>query len=175
MEQIGGGRAKLAGTIKGVVEQCNRDVTVVLVAPRDETFGGRDIWDVMLCLGLEWGDMDIFHWQNPNRSKGDDFLFSVWTSTPPGYFFPEQIATGKVQVQNLVFGYSIPRSADPVAIFDSMTKAVRYSQKRLGGELVDAEGRPFDEAAVRQEIKETVKRLKEANFVPGEGSTLRVF
>lgn len=160
--------------IRRVVEECNREVAVVPAAPRGTAYTGRDLWDVMMCLGLRWGDMDLFHWENPS-GVGDDFLFSVWTSTPPGYFFPEEIAAGQVRVHDLVFGYSIPRSADPAAVFDSMMKAVRYSQKRLGGEILDPNGRPFDQNATKPEIDETVRRLKEAGFCPGEGSTLRVF
>ncbi len=38
--------------------------------------------DVMLCLGLTWGDMDCFHWDNVSGT-GDDYHFSVETSTPP--------------------------------------------------------------------------------------------
>ncbi|HSU55623.1 MAG TPA: cell division protein ZipA C-terminal FtsZ-binding domain-containing protein [Candidatus Dormibacteraeota bacterium] len=44
----------------------------------------------MMALGLEWGDMDLFHWVN-GSDNGDDSFFRVWTSTAPGYFLPEEI------------------------------------------------------------------------------------
>ncbi|REJ87207.1 MAG: hypothetical protein DWQ35_21935 [Planctomycetota bacterium] len=166
---------EVADSINGAVANCNRDVLVVLAAPHERTYAGREIWDVMLCLGLRWGDMDLFHWENTDGSLGDDFLFSVWTSTSPGYFLPEEIAAGRVRVENLVFGYSIPRSADPKSVFESMMKAVQYAQERLGGEIHDAQGQPLDEAAIMQEIEGIVEKLNEVGFTPGEDSTLRVF
>ena len=68
--------------------------TLNLHAPIGKKFEGLDIWEVMLCLGLKWGDMDVFHWENTG-GFGDDHFFSVWTSTPPGYFFPEAISPGR--------------------------------------------------------------------------------
>src|SRR5262249_15826044 len=130
----------------------------------------KAIWDVMLCLGLQWGDMDLFHWENPGI-HGDDHLFSVWTSTPPGYFFPEEIAADRVQSHDLIFGFSIPRTFQPELIFDSMTKAIRYAQKRLGGRLVDIEGNPFSEQTELSKIRNVVKQLRNAGFEPGTSDT----
>lgn len=146
-------------------------IEVVLQAPKGRTFDGKAIWDVMLCLGLRWGDMDLFHWENPGI-PGDDHLFSVWTSTPPGYFFPEQISAGRVQTADLIFGFSIARTFKPEAMFDSMMKAVRYAQKRLGGTLVNVDGSQFSEVATRLEICNVVRRLTSAGFEPGADDTL---
>ena len=84
-------------------------VVLVLRAPTGKQFDGKLIWDVMKCLKLRWGDMDCFHWRNPS-SFGDDYLFSVETSTSPGYFLPEEISADRVHVDDLVFVYSVPRS-----------------------------------------------------------------
>jgi cell division protein ZipA len=166
--------AHLSDRVRDLVSISNREVTVILSAPSGRQFEGRDIWDVMLCLGLRWGDMDLFHWQNESRI-GDDHYFSVWTSTPPSYFLPEQIAANQVRAQDLVFGFSIPRSAAPEAVFDSMLKAVVYTQRRLGGELHDAQGQRLDAERVRREIRAIVDKLDASGFKPGENSTLRVF
>ena len=156
-----------------LASECDRDVTVVLAVPNGKEYEGRDIWDVMLCLGLQYGDMDLFHWHNLS-GVGEDFFFSVWTSTPPGYFEPKWITAGKGNVDDLVFGYSIPRSADPLDVFETMMKAVRYAQERLGGSIMDESGKPFDEQAVRNEIEHVVRKLKEAGFAPGDHATCRV-
>jgi cell division protein ZipA len=166
--------AHLGGQIAAVVSRCNREVIVILTAPAGKPYSGRHIWDVMLCLGLQWGDMDQFHWQNESSIGGDSF-FSVWTSTPPGYFLPEEVAAGRVQVQDLVFGFSIPRSCDPADVFSSMMKAVKYAQQRLGGTISDEEDTPLDERAAVREIQAVVEQMKKAGFAPGEGSTLRIF
>ena len=138
-------------------------------------YEGRDIWDVMLCLGLRWGDMDVFHWVNPS-GLGDDYFFSVSTSTPPGYFFPEEIAAGKVRVDDLVFGFSAPRCSQPGQVFESMVRAVQYTQKRLGGTIIDETGsdaRPWKDTA--EDSIRWSKNSKSNGFTPGSNSALRLF
>lgn len=164
----------LVRTLPKIVEECGLDVTLILRAADGTQFSGREVWDVMLCLGLDYGDGDLFHWIN-NSGFGDDQFFTIQTSTPPGYFIPQRIATGDGDVEDLKFTFSIPRSADPVAVFDSMANAVEYAQKRLGGEIILRSGEPFDRTAERAKVEEIVEKLNEAGFVPGEPATCRVF
>lgn len=161
-------------SLSEVVAKCNQDVTLRLCAPSGQQFSGRDVWDVMLCLGLDYGDGDLFHWIN-NSGVGDDHFFTVQTTTPPGYFVPQRMASGDGDVDDLMFNFSIPRSAGPAAVFDSMTDAVEYAQRRLGGEIVMGSGEPFDESAERERVNSVVKELSRAGFVPGDSSTCRVF
>jgi FtsZ-interacting cell division protein ZipA len=147
---------------------------LALKAPKEHRFDGKTIWDVMLCLGLNWGDMDCFQWNNPSRN-GDDHFFWVSTSTPPGYFLPEQIAADRVHVEDLVFEFSVPRSAAPVQVFDAMVKAVQYCQKRLGGMIVDETQNAADMSAIRARILETEQKLRQAGFAPGTNNALRLF
>ncbi|RZK33000.1 MAG: hypothetical protein EOO57_14150, partial [Hymenobacter sp.] len=108
-------------------------------------FKGRAIWNAMLSLGLHWGDMDLFHWDNPaTDAGGGDYLFDVYTTTEPGYFLPERIAANEVSTADLVFAFSIPRSAAPAQVLASMYRAAGYCQQKLGGQLVDAAGQPFN-------------------------------
>ena len=164
-------RAKYLSTLN---ERFDRSVAVRLAAPQGKRFSGREIWDVMLCLGLRWGDMDCFHWQNPS-GYGDDFFFSVWTSTQPGYFLPEEVAADRVNVEDLVFGYSIPRNADPVIVYDRMVNAVEYAQKRLGGSITGEDGRPLDTKATLNEIRSITDELSKLGFKPGSDNALRQF
>jgi hypothetical protein len=79
------------------------DVGVVLAAPKGELFDGVELWDALASLGLTRGDMDMFHWDNPHHDCGDDHLFSVGTSTAPGYLFPEEAAAGRLRVALMLF------------------------------------------------------------------------
>jgi len=153
---------------------CDLQMMVQLLPPSGKSFDGREIWDVMYSLGLEWGDMDLFHWTN-TTDCGDDSFFSVWTSTAPGYFLPESIAAGDIRVEDLVFGYSVPRSAAPAAILDRMVTAAEYSRKRLGGELRDPTGAPFDRIKSQAEVWRVCRTLEAAGFPPGSESALRLF
>jgi cell division protein ZipA len=148
--------------------------TLVLRAMTGKKYEGRDIWDVMLSLGLKWGDMDLFHWQNTS-GHGDDDFFSVWTSTPPGYFLPEDIAAGKVRVEDLVFGFSLPRCSQPSQVFESMFRAVQYSQKRIGGSITDESGGAIDAERIRRKIRSIEQEMKLNGFTPGGDSALHLF
>lgn len=164
-------RARELASLK---ETCDRTATIVLAADEGRPFSGRTIWDTMLCLGLSWGDMDLFHWEN-HASVGDDQHFSVWTTTPPGYFFPEEIAADRVLVHDLVFGYRIPRCAAPLEVFNAMVAAAEYAKQRLGGQLLTADNRPFGRDAALEEISSVIGELRAKGFVPGESRTLRIF
>ncbi|RZL01468.1 MAG: hypothetical protein EOO62_23305, partial [Hymenobacter sp.] len=105
--------------LAGFVAANNLGALIVLKA--DKPFEGTEIWDKMRSLGLHWGDMDLFHWENPNSDAGgDDHLFSVATSTEPGYFLPEHLAKGEVKTTDLIFSFSIPRSSDPQRVLENM-------------------------------------------------------
>lgn len=165
--------AAVAG-LSTVVSECDRDVTLTLIAPQSKPFSGREVWDVMLCLGLDYGDGDLFHWEN-NSGFGEDHFFTVETSTPPGYFIPRRMVSGKGDVNDLIFSFSIPRSADPVAVFDSLVNAVEYARERLGGEIVLNSGQRPDITLERVQVEAIVQKLIEAGFTPGASSTSRVF
>ncbi len=148
---------------------------VLLAAPEGTTFDGKKVWDVMMSLGLHWGDMDEFHWENDAHASGDDHLFSVSTSMDPGYFLPEEIAADRVHVGNLLFDFSIPRSVEPRTVLEGMLAAATYAQKRLGGELVDGEGADLKPDVLRKRVADTAAALTQAGFPPGAGGTLRIF
>jgi cell division protein ZipA len=85
------------------------------------------------------------------------------------------MAKGDGDVDHLVFGFSVPRSVDPLASFESMADAVEYAQRRLGGEIMLESGEPFDRDAERARIEVIVRKLRDAGFEPGEHTTCRVF
>lgn len=174
IERNGEDALAYVATLAEIVAECDQYMTLRLVAPNGKLYSGQDVWDVMLCLGLEYGDGDLFHWIN-NSGFGDDLFFTVETSTAPGYFIPQRMATGKGDVADLIFVFSIPRSADPVVVFESMANAVDYAQKRLGGDIVLESGEPFDRNAAKAKIEAVVGKLQDAGFVPGESATCRVF
>ncbi|WP_310106982.1 cell division protein ZipA C-terminal FtsZ-binding domain-containing protein [Algoriphagus sp. 4150] len=146
----------------------------VIILKAESEFEGKEIWDVMMSLGLKWGDMDLFHWNN-DFEYGDDQLMSVWTSTSPGYFFPEEIAAGKVKTNDLVFGFSIPRSISPIQVLEVMNKATEYTQSRLGGRILNENGQPFDIEEEKDKINEVVSDLKNHSIIPGVGDALYLF
>ena len=146
----------------------------IIILKAESEFEGKEIWDVMMSLGLKWGDMDLFHWNN-NFDYGDDQLMSIWTSSSPGYFFPEEIAAGKVQTVDLIFGFSIPRSISPEEVLEVMFKATEYAQSRLGGDILNENGLPFDIREEKIKVNKVVTALNNNSIVPGVGDALYLF
>jgi cell division protein ZipA len=161
-----------AKNLIGLNRKFGKNILIVLKA--DSKYNGLEFWDALTSLGLQWGDGDIFHWNN-KYDFGDQVFFSVWTSTAPGYFFPEEVANGNCNPENLVFGYSIPRNSDPSAVFEIMLESVKYCQKRLGGVLLNYKGEPFNEIKEREEIQEIATKMKEEGIVPGSTMALRLY
>jgi cell division protein ZipA len=157
-----------------LVKSCDVNVIVVLRASERNRFEGRAIWDVMLSLGLRWGDMDLFHWENPGV-PGQDYFFSVWTSTTPGYFLPEDIGMGQVRTQDLVFGFFVPRTWRPEVVLDSMLRAVHYAKRRLGGRILDRSGSDLSEAKLKADIQQTTAAMAAAGFPLGSDEALYLF
>lgn len=161
-----------AKELVALYHEMNNDAIIVLQS--NIQFNGREVWDALQSVGLEWGDGDLFHWNN-NKDYGHDRHFSVWTVTEPGYFLPEEIVNGNMNPQNLVFGFSVPRSADPENIFDAMLNAVKYCQKRLGGEILDKNLNPFNENRERNDLLEHLKRMESKGLKAGSDKALMMF
>jgi cell division protein ZipA len=153
-------------------QEFNRSAIIVLQS--NDQYSGLAVWDALQSVGLQWGDGDLFHWHN-NRRIGGDQHFSVWTTTEPGYFLPEEVVAGNMNPKNIVFGYSIPRSLDPKGVYDVMVSAVKYCQKRLGGQILDNSGQQLDIAKEQQRIVELADKMKSKGIVPGSHNALRMF
>jgi cell division protein ZipA len=145
----------------------------LLVAPEGEHFDGVQLWDALTSLGLRWGDGDYFHWESPH-AVGDDHVFSVGTTTEPGYFLPELATSGRLQVADLAFGFMPMRAHDPLEVLDAMLRGARYVQRRLGGEIRGADGSPLDEHAIRHAIEQLVRDMERAGVAPGSHTALRL-
>lgn len=162
--------ASQASKLRRLQEDCDREAIIVLVAPKAVPFEGKKIWDVMYSLGLGWGDFDLFNWVDDEDSP----LFSVSTSTEPGYFLPEVIVANELLVEDLVFSFTIPGTYDAPAVFEAMLAAAEYSKKRLGGRLVDQTGKELDSHKIRAEIARIDQRLAAAGFA-GADTSARLF
>jgi hypothetical protein len=166
--------AAISQPLADFVTANNLEATIMLKA--DTPFEGRAIWDTMRSLGLHWGDMDLFHWENPNtEAGGGDHLFSVFTSTEPGYFLPEHLAKGEVKTVDLIFSFSIPRSHRPRQVLQNMYHAAHYCQQKLGGELLNADGQPFQLTTELQKCQVITQNMARKKLRPGYGDALYLF
>lgn len=163
---------KKAKRLVGLYQEFNTDAIIVLQS--DKQFDGIEMWDALQSVGLNWGDGDLFHWNN-NEDYGHDQHFSVWTTTEPGYFLPEEIRKGNMNPQNLVFGFSVPRSADPKNVFEVMFNAVEYCKKRLGGKILNKNMQPLNIDNERKELHKLSNRMESKGIKAGSDKALSMF
>lgn len=150
------------------------DIEAAILLKSDKAYNGKLVWDVLQSVGLVWGDGDLFHWNN-EENYGHDQHFSVWTTTEPGYFMPEDIKNGSMNPTDLGFSFSVPRSADPKNVFAVMFDAVKYCQKRLGGTILDKDGNPFNEATEKRYLDDLIEKMKQKGLTAGSDKALRMF
>lgn len=146
----------------------------IIILEGDKPMKGALMWDVLQSLGLKWGDGDLFHWNNEHEF-GEQQFFSVWTSTQPGYFLPESVKSGEMNPKDLIFGFSIPRSADPEKVLEVMIDAVKYCQKRLGGKILDKNLQPFNETEEKKAMQLLVGQMKSKGLAPGSNKVLKIY
>jgi len=114
-------------------------------------------------MGFTWGDGDYFHWVDDEGNS----LFNVSTSTPRGYFLPEQAIAGKLHVEDLTFAIRIAETRNPDAVLDSMIRAAKYAQARLGGSLGGPDGPALDAAKLRASLQQVVAKMSAVGVAPG--------
>lgn len=161
-----------ANKIRIYKNEFNKDFGIMLKS--DSQFMGSRVLSTLEKVGLECGDGEIFHWYNYTQFGGD-IHFSVWTLTEPRFFFIDDLANDDFNPNDLVFGFIIPRSADPETIFEIVIEVATYCQSKLGGKLLNAEMKPFDVEAERKNLKELVAKMKKEGFIPGSNMCLRLF
>jgi len=78
----------------------------------------------------------------------------------------------------VVFLLDVARTADPVRTFDQMKLAAKRMAKTLGGELVDDNHRPLDDAAfavIREQVDGAADALRGVHIEPGSARALALF
>jgi len=81
-------------------------------------------------------------------------------------------------VPELALGFSVPRSPDPVGVFDRMATASRYFQSRLGGKLLVGPVTIASERTLRLwrgRVQTAATELTAAGFPPGSAKALQLF
>ena len=78
----------------------------------------------------------------------------------------------------VVFLLDVARVADPARVFDQMKNAARRMAATLGGELVDDNRRPLDDAAlglIRDQVEAAAEALQSVHIEPGSARALALF
>jgi cell division protein ZipA len=110
-------------------------VTLFVMAPTGVPFPGAFIIDAMDAAGLQYGDMEIFHYIDTRQGR-EEPQFSVANMVEPGTFDLSAMAT--FTTTGLVLFLQLPGPDDPVQAFDRMVDAARSLGESLGGTVCDA-------------------------------------
>lgn len=164
--------AHRAVTLRSLLRKVGGQAGLRLV-PVSGSFASRDIWRTLYSLGLEWGSMDLFHWDGGTGES----QFRVLSSGNPPYFLPERAAEGE-RVPGLILEYDLPRSPDPLAVFDRMAIALSYLRSVLGGRPLTNRGAELDADRLDEErdaLQNAVRSLTDAGIAPGSETARRFF
>ena len=102
-------------------------------------------------------------------------LFTLQNMTDEA-FTPESLRSGSSP--GVIFLLDVPRVAEPAKAFDQMKLAAKRMAHTVGGELVDDNGRPLNDAglaAIREQVVAADAALKRCNIEPGSPRALKLF
>ena len=102
-------------------------------------------------------------------------LFTLQNITDEA-FTPDSLRSGATP--GVIFLLDVPRVADPAKAFDQMKMAAKRMAQTVGGEVVDDNGRPLNDAGlakIRDEIVAAEAALRNYNIEPGSPRALKLF
>lgn len=152
------------------------EYVAIIAFPREEQdrFDGVDSWNTLHAMGLEWGDMDCFHWQD---EVDRDHLFSIEVDDERfGYALPEEIAAGRQHFRALRFIFSPARSPAPMHVLQEMNRAALCFQSHTGCQLAcSVDGEPVEDVnALDRAISEMVAAFTTFGVQPGSSSVCQL-
>ncbi len=130
------------------------------VVPREGNFPGQEILYAISEVGLQFGDMDIYHFPNvEDPQKGP--LFSMANLVEPGTFSPSQMED--FVTPGLVLFTLLPGPKDGLSIFSEMLHTAERLATLLDGELQDQSHSDLSKQTIehmREEIQEFHRKLQ---------------
>lgn len=133
-------------------------IVINVFAPKDESFAGMELLQLVLNCGMRYGDMDIFHRHEEGFDKGK-IQFSMANAIEPGTFDLDTM--GETECPGVSFFMGLPGPKNSMKAFDFMLETAQALVRNLGGELRDERREPMSEQTIahcRQRIKDFERR-----------------
>ncbi|MBX2837459.1 MAG: cell division protein ZipA [Gammaproteobacteria bacterium] len=137
-------------------------VTLHVVAPDQQVFGGAELYDQFEQRGYHFGDMNIFHSLHQGKT-----VFSIAKIVEPGYFDIEDIDSFQTPGISLILQLPGPVAAD--VAFEVLISEAWDLAQGLGGSVLDSDHSTLSNQAVqhmREGIFEYMHRQKYFSGVP---------
>lgn len=110
----------------------DRIVALYVVAPRGERLHGGDLLSAFSRLGLEHGDLDIFHRHDDQQRT----VFSVANAAEPGTFDPTTMR--ELETPGVALFMRLPTPIPAPDAFDELVTAARALAADVGGHALDS-------------------------------------
>ncbi len=116
------------------------DILLLMVlAKPGSSFASYDLLQAILATGLQYGEMNIFHYYT--TVKKDVKLFSLASATKPGDFNLDRM--GEFSCNGLTLFMDLRNSPDPELAFNTMLNTAFQLADDLDGVLFAAPGKPW--------------------------------
>lgn len=136
------------------------------------TIAGTRLRGVAEASGFRLAPTGRFEWVQDETGA---VLFTLQNITDEA-FTAESLRQGATP--GVVFLLDVPRVVDPGRAFDQMKNAAKRMAHTVGGELVDDNGRPLNDAglaAIREQVMSADGALRRTNIEPGSPRALKLF
>jgi len=122
-------------------------ISLHVVADPGTSFNGAAILNLMRELGLEFGDMNIFHCFGMEGMRGRRPWFHLANMLEPGSFDPD--AMQEFSTRGLSLFMQLPAPVDGDVALDLMLDTARQLAEHLGGRVMTHDRRPLTETYIK--------------------------
>jgi hypothetical protein len=167
-----GSEAARAETLDRLCADVDVQVGLTVLRPEPASIAGTRLRGVAEAAGFRLASGGRFEWAQEDTGA---VLFTLQNVRNE----PFTVDTLRLSSTNgVVFLLDVPRVADPARAFDQMKLAAKRMAHTLGGELVDDNRRPLDDAALavtRQQVQHAGEALRACGIEPGTPRALALF
>ena len=129
------------------------------ILAKDKYFSGTELYRALESAGLQFGEMNIYHYpgdNNPNTYA----LFSVANIVEPGTFDPDPAAAEKFSTPGISLFMRLPAKTDNYQAYEKLLEIARRLADELEGELCDETRSQL----TRQAISYKKEQIRKLNF-----------
>jgi len=133
--------------------QQDKVISLILRAPSDKSFKGKDFMPLLLSQGLRHGDMQIFHRHDAGASgKPGQVQYSVANAIAPGTFDIDHIE--QFDTPAFAFFMQLPGPREPKKAFENMVNTIKLLQQELGGQILDESKSVYTEQTHQHQLEQ---------------------
>jgi len=128
------------------IKATDKIIILHITASSIKPFNGREILDAVEIVGMEYGEMNIFHHYGIGEIKNQRPLFSLADMFEPGSF--DLVKIDSINTRGLSLILSLPTSIDGQVVFELMLNTAQRLAEQLGGEIRDSNHNLIDDLQI---------------------------